>query len=60
MLNEILIKLLETLLTKLGAFIYEQIVEWFEKQKDEGDIRDAFESENEGDVASGLDDVFRR
>ena len=48
------------ILTKLGSLIWAFIVEYFANKKDNEDIDDAFNEPVEGDVASGLNDVFTR
>ena len=60
MLSTLFSKVLDMALTKLGSLLFELVIDVIESKKDEKDIKDAFKEEDEGAIASGLNDVFTR
>lgn len=60
MFSKIGAKVIEMILSKLGSFLLSFITEWLADRKDTKDIQDAFNEDGEGDIAAGLNDVFRR
>lgn len=59
-MNAILTKALEVLIGKLLSYIGEWLIDWLDTKRDNRDIDNAFENDDEGGVASDLNDVFTR
>lgn len=59
-MNAVLTKALEVLIGKLLSYLGEWLIDFLDSKRDNRDIDNAFENENEGGVASDLNDVFNR